>query len=154
MSSNESPKITVSEGTKVTLHFSITLASGELIDSTFDQEPATFTVGDGNLLEGFEEVVMGLSAGSKAVFTISPEKGFGQHNPSNLQTIKRDQFGDDITLEKGLVLSFADAQKAELPGVVAEFTDEEVVVDFNHPLAGKEVLFEVDIINVEPVVQH
>ncbi|EGG94076.1 Ribosomal protein S2 [gamma proteobacterium IMCC1989] len=53
-----------------------------------------------------------------------------------------------------MVLSFADAQKAELPGVVAEFTDEEVVVDFNHPLAGKEVLFEVDIIKVEPVVQH
>lgn len=154
MSNNESPEITVSEGTKVTLHFSITLASGELIDSTFDQEPATFTVGDGNLLAGFEEVVMGLSAGSKEVFTIAPEKGFGQHNPSNLQTIKRDQFGDDITLEKGLVLSFADAQKAELPGVVAEFTDKEVVVDFNHPLAGKEVLFEVDIIKVEPVVQH
>jgi len=154
MSNNESQEIIVSEGTKVTLHFSITLASGELIDSTFEQEPATFTVGDGNLLEGFEEVVMGLSAGSKEVFTISPEKGFGQHNPSNLQTIKRDQFGDDITLEKGLVLSFADAQKAELPGVVAEFSDEEVVVDFNHPLAGKEVLFEVDIINVEPVVQH
>lgn len=154
MSNNESQEIVVSEGTKVTLHFSITLASGELIDSTFEQEPATFTVGDGNLLEGFEEVVMGLSAGSKEVFTISPEKGFGQHNPSNLQTIKRDQFGDDITLEKGLVLSFADAQKAELPGVVAEFTDEEVVVDFNHPLAGKEVLFEVDIIKVEPVVQH
>jgi len=154
MSNNESPEITVSEGTKVTLHFSITLASGELIDSTFDQEPATFTVGDGNLLAGFEEVVMGLSAGSKEVFTISPEKGFGQHNPSNLQTIKRDQFGDDITLEKGLVLSFADAQKAELPGVVAEFTDKEVVVDFNHPLAGKEVLFEVDIIKVEPVVQY
>lgn len=154
MSNNESQEIVVSEGTKVTLHFSITLASGELIDSTFEQEPATFTVGDGNLLEGFEEVVMGLSAGSKEVFTISPEKGFGQHNPSNLQTIKRDQFGGDITLEKGLVLSFADAQKAELPGVVAEFTDEEVVVDFNHPLAGKEVLFEVDIIKVEPVVQH
>ena len=133
MSNNESQEIIVSEGTKVTLHFSITLASGELIDSTFEQEPATFTVGDGNLLEGFEEVVMGLSAGSKEVFTISPEKGFGQHNPSNLQTIKRDQFGGDITLEKGLVLSFADAQKAELPGVVAEFTDEEVVVDFNHP---------------------
>ena len=147
-------KIAVSEGTIVTLHFSITLKTGEVIDSTFDEEPATFTVGDGNLLPGFEEVVMGLSAGSKEIFTISPEKGFGQHNPSNLQTIKRDQFSADITLEKGLVLSFADAQKAELPGVVAEFTDEEVIVDFNHPLAGKDVLFTVNIINVEAAVQH
>jgi FKBP-type peptidyl-prolyl cis-trans isomerase SlpA len=146
--------VLVSEGTRVTLHFSITLKTGEVIDSTFEEEPATFTVGDGNLLAGFEEVVMGLSAGTKETFTISPEKGFGQHNPSNLQTMKRDQFGDDIVLEKGLVLSFADAQKAELPGVVAEFTDEEVVVDFNHPLAGKDVLFTIDIIKVEPVVQH
>ena len=65
-----------------------------------------------------------------------------------------EQFGDDIALEKGLVLSFADAQNAELPGVVAEFTDKEVIVDFNHPLAGKEVLFKVDIINVEAATQH
>jgi FKBP-type peptidyl-prolyl cis-trans isomerase SlpA len=146
--------VVISEGTMVTLHFSITLQTGEVIDSTFDEEPATFTVGDGNLLEGFEEVVMGLAAGSRETFTILPEKGFGQHNPSNMQTIKRDQFADDITLEKGLVLSFADAQNTELPGVVSGFTDEEVTVDFNHPLAGKDVLFEVHIISVEPTVQH
>ncbi|EGG94069.1 FKBP-type peptidyl-prolyl cis-trans isomerase slpA [gamma proteobacterium IMCC1989] len=77
MSNNESQEIIVSEGTKVTLHFSITLASGELIDSTFEQEPATFTVGDGNLLAGFEEVVMGLSAGSKEIFTIPQKKALG-----------------------------------------------------------------------------
>ena len=146
--------VVISEGTMVTLHFSITLQTGEVIDSTFDEEPATFTIGDGNLLEGFEEVVMGLAAGSRETFTISPEKGFGQHNSSNMQTIKRDQFADDITLEKGLVLSFADAQNAELPGVVAEFTDQDVTVDFNHPLAGKDVLFEVQIIAVKPIVQH
>ncbi|MFT6102117.1 MAG: FKBP-type peptidyl-prolyl cis-trans isomerase SlpA [Candidatus Endobugula sp.] len=146
--------VVIAEGTIVTLHFSITLQTGEVIDSTFDEEPATFTVGDGNLLEGFEEVVMGLAAGSRETFTILPEKGFGQHNPNNMQTIKRDQFADDITLEKGLVLSFADAQKTELPGVVSGFTDEEVTVDFNHPLAGKDVLFEVQIISVEPTVQH
>ncbi|MFT6254244.1 MAG: FKBP-type peptidyl-prolyl cis-trans isomerase SlpA [Granulosicoccus sp.] len=146
--------VVIAEGTIVTLHFSITLQTGEVIDSTFDEEPATFTVGDGNLLEGFEEVVMGLAAGSRETFTVLPEKGFGQHNPNNMQTIKRDQFADDITLEKGLVLSFADAQKTELPGVVSGFTDEEVTVDFNHPLAGKDVLFEVQIISVEPTVQH
>ncbi|MFT7388005.1 MAG: FKBP-type peptidyl-prolyl cis-trans isomerase SlpA [Candidatus Endobugula sp.] len=146
--------VVISEGTMVTLHFSITLPTGEVIDSNFGEEAATFTVGDGNLLEGFEEAVMGLAAGSRETFTISPEKGFGQHNPSNMQTIKRDQFADDITLEKGLMLSFADAQNTELPGVVAEFTDKEVIVDFNHPLAGKAVLFEVQIISVEPTVQH
>lgn len=147
-------EIVIAEGTKVTLHFSLTLVGGDVVDSTFDEEPATFTVGDGNLLAGFEESMMGLSAGEKAVFVIAPEKGFGQHNPSNIQTIARDQFGEDITLEKGLVLSFADAQNTELPGVVAEFDETSVQVDFNHPLAGKDIEFAVEIIAVEPAIQH
>ena len=146
--------VVIAEGTIVTLHFSLTLKDGEVIDSTFNEEPATFTVGDGNLLAGFEESVLGLRAGAKEVFTIDPEKGFGQHNPSNIQVMPRDQFDDDITLEAGLVLSFADAQNAELPGVVTEFDDKEVTVDFNHPLAGKNILFEVDIITVEPALTH
>ena len=146
--------LVIAEGTKVTLHFAIKMEDGHVVDSTFDEEPATFTVGDGNLLSGFEEVLMGLSSGVKEVFTVSPEKGFGQHNPSNIQMIARDQFSDDIVLEKGLVLSFADAQNAELPGVVADFDDKEVTVDFNHPLAGKQVEFEVEIIAVEAAVTH
>lgn len=144
----------IAEGSVVTLHFSLTLTDGELIDSTFDEEPATFTVGDGNLLAGFEEALFGLTSGVKETFTIVPEKGFGQHNPSNIQVISRDQFGDDIQLEKGLVLSFADAQNAELPGVVSEFDEQQVTVDFNHPLAGKEIVFEVEIITVEPALRH
>jgi FKBP-type peptidyl-prolyl cis-trans isomerase SlpA len=146
--------VVIGEGTIVTLHFSLTLQDGEVIDSTFNDEPATFTVGDGNLLIGFEESMIGLRAGAKEVFTIAPEKGFGQHNPSNIQVITRDQFADDIQLEVGLVLSFADAQNTELPGVVSEFDDDNVTVDFNHPLAGKDVLFEVDIITVEPALTH
>lgn len=146
--------IVIAEGTKVTLHFSLTLKDGEIIDSTFDEEPATFTVGDGNLLAGFEESILGLSSGVKDVFTIAPEDGFGQHNPSNIQIIARDQFDEEITIEKGLVLSFADAQNTELPGVVSEFDEENVTVDFNHPLAGKEILFEVEIITVEPAMKH
>lgn len=144
----------IAEGTKVTLHFSLAVAGGDVIDSNFEGEPATFTVGDGNLLSGFEEALYGLSSGAQEEFTIPPEKGFGQHNPSNIQEIAREHFGDDITLEKGLVLSFADAQNTELPGVVTEFDDEKVIVDFNHPLAGKDIQFSVKIIAVEPAVTH
>lgn len=146
--------LVIAEGMVVTLHFSLTLKGGDVIDSTFDEEPATFTVGDGNLLAGFEESVLGLSSGAKELFVIPPEKGFGQHNPSNIQVIARDQFDKSIELEKGLMLSFADAQNAELPGVVSDFNDKEVTVDFNHPLAGKDIEFEVEILSVEPAVKH
>ena len=66
----------------------------------------------------------------------------------------RDQFGPDIELEEGLMLSFADAQKAELPGVVREFDDQRVLIDFNHPLAGRDILFKVAVLNVEPAQVH
>ncbi|MFT5118268.1 MAG: FKBP-type peptidyl-prolyl cis-trans isomerase SlpA [Kiritimatiellia bacterium] len=146
--------LVIAEGTAVTLHFSLSLKDGDVIDSTFDDEPATFTVGDGNLLPGFEASMMGLSSGAKESFTIVPEKGFGQHNPSNIQIIARDQFAEELTMEKGLMLSFSDAQNTELPGVVAEFNDKDVTVDFNHPLAGKDIIFKVEIISVKPAVQH
>ncbi len=146
--------LSIGEGTQVTLHFAIKLKNGDVVDSTFEKEPAQFIVGDGNLLEGFEKALIGLTAGTKQSFIIEPEEGFGQSNPSNIQHFSRDQFTDDIELEEGLMLSFADAQNAELPGVIAAFDDESVTVDFNHPLAGKEIEFEVEIISVDPLVKH
>ncbi len=146
--------LAVGEGTSVTLHFALKFSEGEEIDSNFGGRPATFTVGDGKLLPGFEKALFGLKPGARQSFVIGPEEGFGQHNPSNVQDIPRDQFGVEIELEKGLVLSFADAQKTELPGVVRDFDDQRVVVDFNHPLAGKDIVFDVEILQVEPVQVH
>lgn len=146
--------LTLGPGTKVTLHFALRLPDGEIIDSNFEREPATFTVGDGNLLQGFERAIFGLRAGDKKTLVIKPEDGFGQRNPNNIQRIARAQFPQDVELSEGLMLSFADAQKTELPGVVTSFDDIEVVVDFNHPLAGREVLFDVAILQIEPVHIH
>lgn len=141
-------------GTRVTLHFALRLPDGEIIDSNFEREPATFTVGDGNLLQGFEKAIFGLQEGDCKTLTIKPEDGFGQRNPNNVQEIARNQFGADIELEEGLMLSFADAQKTELPGVVKRFNDDVVTIDFNHPLAGHDIFFEVSILKIEPAQIH
>lgn len=140
----------IGPGSTVTLHFAIRLEDGQLIDSNFDSEPATFTVGDGNLLEGFEQALFGLYQGSEQTLRILPEKGFGAHNPSNIQVVARSNFTDmEQPLEPGLVISFADPQGGELPGVVESFDDSKVRVDFNHPLAGKTLQFDVKIIDVQ-----
>jgi len=144
----------VGESTRVTLNFSITLDNGQLVDSTFDKSPAEFEVGDGNLLPGFEKVLLGLKAGTRDTFTIQPEQGFGQPNPSNIQEIPRSEFAADMELVEGLMIAFADAQNTETPGVIAAFDDVTVTVDFNHPLAGRELLFEVEIIDVQPAKLH
>jgi len=140
--------------TKVTLHFSLSLEDGAMVDSNFESQPASFVYGDGSLLPGFEAAMQGLVPGVREIFEISPEHGFGQHNASNVQEIPRRDFDDDIELEEGLMLSFADAAKTELPGVVVSFDDETVEIDFNHPLAGHTITFKVHILDVVPVVTH
>ena len=135
----------ISEGTRVTLNFALVLDDGSEIDSNFEKEPASFSVGDGSLLPGFERALFGLKSGDEATLEILPEEGFGQPNDNNLQTIKRDQFDVGSELEAGMVFSFADAAGGELPGVVKTFDADEVTVDFNHPLAGRTVSFRVAI---------
>jgi FKBP-type peptidyl-prolyl cis-trans isomerase SlpA len=137
----------IGPGKSVTLHFAIKLEDGQIIDSNFSAEPATFTVGDGNLLEGFEQALFGLEEGAKQTLKVLPENGFGMPNPSNIQNLPRSQF-DGMELEQGLVISFSDPGNGELPGVIAEFDDKMVSVDFNHPLAGKKLDFEVEILKV------
>ena len=133
---------------QVTLHFALKLDNGDVVDSTFDKNPATFKVGDGNLLPGFEQAIYGLKAGDKRSLSISPEQGFGQGNPQNIQVMPRSQF-QDMELSGGLLVIFNDAANAELPGVVKAFDDNQVTIDFNHPLAGKALSFDVEIIEVK-----
>lgn len=135
---------------EVTLHFALKLENGEVVDSTFDKKPATFKVGDGNLLPGFEQALYGLKAGDKRVLPIEPEQGFGQPNPQNVQIMPRSQF-EDIELSQGLLVIFNDAANTELPGIVKAFDETQVTIDFNHPLAGKALNFEVDILEVRPL---
>lgn len=137
----------IQENATVTLHFALRLTTGETVDSTFDKTPATLTIGDGNLPEGFERHLLGLAVGDHRTVRVEPEDAFGQHNDQNRQTFKRDQFGADI--EPGMVMSFADAGNNELPGVIADIEADFVTVDFNHPLAGKALDFEVEILAIE-----
>ncbi len=110
-------------------------------------------MGDGSLLPGFEARLLGLVTGDRKEFDIPPEDGFGQPNPNNMQTMKRTDFAADMPIAPGLVVSFADAQNAELPGVIASIEGDRVEVDFNHPLAGKTLKFDVQILEVKDADQ-
>ncbi|WP_372610110.1 FKBP-type peptidyl-prolyl cis-trans isomerase [Halomonas sp.] len=143
----------IDEGMDVTLHFTLKLEDGTVVDSTHDKAPATFQVGDGNLPPGFEHPLKGLTAGASGTFDITPEHAFGQHNPQNVQMLKRDDF-KDLPPEVGAVVSFADANGNELPGVIKAIHERQVEVDFNHPLAGRTLTFEVEVIDVKPATTH
>jgi FKBP-type peptidyl-prolyl cis-trans isomerase SlpA len=141
----------VGHGTRVTLHFALRLDDGHIVDSTFEREPGELAFGDGTLPAGFESFIQGLKAGERKIFNVPPEKGFGMPNPTNIQSFKRQDFPEDLDLVQGMVFSFADAANAELPGIIQSVSEVEVLVDFNHPLSGRHLEFEVEIVKVLPM---
>lgn len=140
----------ITRDSRITLHFALKLVGGGTVDSNFGDAAATFTFGDGSLLPTFERRLVGLRKGDRRQFVMPPEDAFGQHNPNNVQQFKRSAFAADMELQEGAVISFADASKAELPGVVKQVGADEVTVDFNHPLAGQSLIFEVEIVDIQP----
>lgn len=139
----------ITSGSRVLLDFALRLENGDTVDSTFGRKPAELVVGDGRLLPSFEKVLYGLRAGDSRTEILPPEQAFGEHRQENLQQFERHRFASDMTLEPGLVINFNDAGGNGLPGVVQSVDEQQVTVDFNHPLAGHALSFEVSIIHVD-----
>ena len=137
---------TIGPGARVTLHFAVLLADGREVDTTRRGKPASFTIGDGNVPAGFEAALIGLSSGDDERIPIPPERGFGLRRQENVRTLPIADFRE--ALEPGLVVAFQ-SPEGDLPGVVQEIRGNEVVVDFNHPLAGRDLIFDVTILRVE-----
>ena len=143
---------------KVTLHFSLSvkpIAENDdlVIDSTFDKQPVSFVIGDGSLLPGFEQKLLGLNIGDEKIFLLPPSEAFGEVNPDSIHPIDKRQFNKmelgGNELSEGLIVSFDGAGKRPMPGVVKKIDGDKVIVDFNHPLAGQAITFKVKILNVE-----
>ncbi|MEX0962441.1 MAG: peptidylprolyl isomerase [Pseudohongiellaceae bacterium] len=146
-------KTSIEAGSRVSLHFSLSLPGGETIDSNFGAAAANFRLGDGSMLPGFERQLLGLSADDVVETTLTAEQAFGEINSANRHRFPIAKFqnlleDDLIPLEVGAVVSFKDAGGFDLPGVIAEVSESAVVVDFNHPLAGKSIVFKAKIISV------
>ena len=136
----------IQDGSQVKMHFSLMLEDQTVIDTNFDKAPVCFFIGDGNLLPGFEKVLIGMQTNQEGTFEIEPKEAFGQHNNQNVQILDLSSFDDNI--EVGSVYSFQNGD-GELPGVIIEINESTVQVDFNHPLAGKIILFKVKILAIE-----
>ncbi len=146
---NPNEETRIEQGSKVELHFSVSIENGVEIDNTRSREqPVTLVIGDGNLLPGFEKALMGLRAGDRRTVHLPPDDAFGQWNPENIQTFDTVKF--EQRPDVGQMIEFEDKAKASLFGVVKSVGDDITEIDFNHPLAGKNISFEVEIFKVTP----
>lgn len=150
---NPNDETHIAQGSHVDLHFRVALENGVEIDSTFERNaPVRLTMGDGSLLEGFERVLMGLRAGDKRTAHLSPAEAFGDWRMENVQHFDINLFAGEPP-QAGTMMAFEDKAKATLAGVVKSVADDTVEVDFNHPLAGKNVVFTVEVFKVTPAGQ-
>ena len=139
----------VGPGARVTLHYRMLLEDGTVADETGQDQPLVFTVGDGTLVTGLESMLLGMRPGDKASLLVTPGQAFGFRDSGNVHTLPREQFPIDMPLKPGTVIGFTVPSGDELPGTVIEVDGESVKVDFNHPLAGRILNFEVEILSVE-----
>ena len=138
---------------EVILHFDLKLEDGSAADSTrVNNKPAKMVMGDGSLTPNFEACLLGLKKGDKKSFKLGPEDAFGQSDPNNIPYMDRSRFGADLKVEEGMILAFSQPDGSEIPGIIRSAAGDSVTVDFNHPLAGQTVIFDVEIIDVKPGV--
>lgn len=134
----------------VLFHFSIKLEDGSVADSTaLHGKPARLRMGDGSLTDTFEQCLLGLQQGEAKSFTLTPEQAFGLSNPDNIYHLDRAKFGADMEPKVGTIMVFDQPNGSELPGIIRAVEGMSVTVDFNHPLAGHTVTFEVEILGVD-----
>lgn len=141
---------TISQDSAVTLHFTIKLKDGSVADSTHNfGKPAKLVIGDGSLSDNFEQCLLGLQAGDSQSIELAAADAFGAPNPDNIHYMERSKFVGDAEVEVGTIMAFSGPDGMEIPGIITEIAGDSVTVDFNHPLAGQDVIFDVEILSVE-----
>ncbi len=141
---------TITQDSVVTLHFTIKLKDGSVADSTHNAgKPAKLVIGDGSLSDNFEQHLIGMQSGQNQAIELSAEDAFGLPNPDNIHYMDRAKFIGETDVEVGTIMAFSGPDGMEIPGIITEIAGDSVTVDFNHPLAGQDVIFDVEILSVE-----
>jgi peptidylprolyl isomerase len=136
------------DGKKVSLHYTGTLADGSVFDSSDGREPLTFTLGARQVIPGFESAVAGMHVGQKKTFTVPKDQAY-PHHAEMVITMPRTQVPPDMTLEQGMTLALKSPAGEVIPAVVVKLDDENVTLDLNPAVAGKDLTFTVEVVTIE-----
>jgi peptidylprolyl isomerase len=136
------------KGDSVKVHYTGKLDDGTVFDSSVGREPLDFTIGAGQLIAGFDEAVVGMAAGEKKTVRISAEQAYGPHNPEMTLQVPRSDLPADIQPELGMQLEASQEGGHSMVVTVVEVTDESVTFDANHPLAGKALTFDLEVVEL------
>jgi peptidylprolyl isomerase len=134
-------------GDTVRVHYKGTLEDGSMFDSSEGRDPLEFTVGSGQVIPGFDEAVSNLEVGESVTVTITSADAYGEHDPAGIQSFPLDFFGGQVP-EAGWAVQLQAPDGTQMMAVVSEIGEDEVLLDFNHPLAGKDLTFEISLVEI------
>jgi len=139
----------IQAGSSVLINYTLALENGTVVESTQGTDPLRFSLGDGTLIEGLEAILMGMKVGERQCLQLDPREAFGFPDETNVHMLTRDKFPKEMPLEKDLIVGFTTPSGEEVPGRIMEMPDDDlVIVDFNHPLAGHAVTFDVEVLAI------
>ncbi|HCF64517.1 MAG TPA: peptidylprolyl isomerase [Ferruginibacter sp.] len=139
---------TVQAGDVVRVHYTGKLTNGELFDSSVGREPLEFTVGAGQMIPGFDAAMPGMTQGEKKTINILPADAYGEREDDAMIPFPKENVPADMVLEVGMTLTLSNQAGQPFPVVVAELRDDVVILDANHMLAGKELVFDIELVEI------
>jgi len=140
----------VKDGDKVRVHYHGKLRTGETFDSSEGREPLEFTVGSGQVIKGFDNGVMGMNVGDKKTVEIPVDEAYGEKSQEMVVEFPKNQFPPDLNPEVGMQLMMNNGAGQSFPVTVTEVREESVVLDANHPLAGQDLIFDIELVEIVP----
>lgn len=135
----------IKEGSKVKVHYTGKFEDGSVFDSSVDNQPLEFVVGEGTLIQGFEKGILGLNVGDKKTIELDSEEAYGPVRDELVSVIPKENVPDDVAV--GLHLQ-AQTEQGPINVIVTEINENTVKVDANHPLAGKKLIFDIDVVEL------
>jgi FKBP-type peptidyl-prolyl cis-trans isomerase 2 len=140
--------VMIADGKKVQFDYTLTV-DGAVVDTSEGRTPLEYVQGEGHIIQGLEKQMVGLVVGDSRTLSVSASEAYGEINPEAMREIPRAQFPENITPEVGQQLGMTTPEGQTIPVKIAAFTDETITIDFNHPLAGKDLTFDVTIVSID-----
>ena len=138
----------VKEGDVVRVHYTGKLTTGEEFDSSVGREPLEFTVGAGMMIKGFDDAMPGMAIGEKKTISISPDEAYGEKSEDAIIEFPKENVPADMKIEQGMSFELSNQDGSRFPVVVVDVKDDVIVLDANHTLAGKELVFDIELVEI------
>ncbi|MBW2516875.1 MAG: peptidylprolyl isomerase [Deltaproteobacteria bacterium] len=139
---------TIENGHFVSVHYKGTLENGEVFDTSEGRHPMEVEMGAGQVITGFEKALMGMAVNEKKNFTIKPEEAYGYRDESLTHSFARSEIPAEMNVEVGQTVALSSPEGQQVPAQIVEADDQKVVVDLNHPLAGKTLTFDIEVVGI------